>query len=431
MNKLSKIKFVLFNSELFKNTSILLSGTALAQLIPILLEPILRRYYSPEIFGAYSVYLSLLGILIIVASFKYELAIILPKKDKEAANIFILSVILSFFFSIILLIIVLIWKKNICIFLNLSLTYVNYLYVIPLGTFLFSLYQSINFWLIRKKKFLAISQNKFIRRSFEGSGKIGFRFIVGTYGLVIGDILGHIANLVSGVIQAHKSGLNLKLINFNKLRYVSRKYIEYPKFNVIPSFLSACSYLLPAILINKFFSTEYAGFFDLSKLVLSIPLALIATSISNVLLQRVSEKYREKQSFVKEFIPIVIIVLLIAFTELFIISLWGADLFIFIFGKKWSLSGEISEILIWSFSISFITASFTSVFIAMKKIKIYSFWQLFYFICIMSLYFFRKYGFIDFLKVFVFIEIISYLIAISMIIVVMLKYELNLKRSLS
>src|SRR5664280_2838329 len=81
-------------SELLKNTSILISGTALAQLIPILLQPILRRYYTPDIFGAYSVYFSIVGILAIVSSFKYELAIILPRTDKEAANIFFLSALI-------------------------------------------------------------------------------------------------------------------------------------------------------------------------------------------------------------------------------------------------------------------------------------------------------------------------------------------------
>lgn len=49
------------------------------------------------------------------------------------------------------------------------------------------------------------------------------------------------------------------------------------------------SFLIPTILINKFYSAEYAGYYDLSKMVLSIPLALIAGSVANVLLQRFSE----------------------------------------------------------------------------------------------------------------------------------------------
>src|SRR5664279_3094846 len=95
-------------SELLRNTSILISGTALAQVIPMLLQPVLRRAFAPEVFGSYSVYRSLIGMLIIISSFKYELAIILPRKDTEATNVFFLAILLNVFFNLILLCVIII-----------------------------------------------------------------------------------------------------------------------------------------------------------------------------------------------------------------------------------------------------------------------------------------------------------------------------------
>ena len=279
-------------SELLRNTSILISGTALAQLIPILLQPILRRYFTPDIFGAYAVYLSLVGILAIISSFKYELAIILPRTDKEAANVFFLSVLINLLFNILLFLVIITWRTKILHFFNLSEKFSDYLYFVPLGIFFYSFYQSINNWLVRKKGFLPISINKFVRRGFEGFAQVLFKFAKNTHGIIYGDLIGHVANLVSGIYQGHKRGLSLNLFSTVKLKYVTTKYSEFPKFNVIPSFMSACSFLLPAIYLNKFFSSELTGFFDLSKLLLSIPLALISTSISNVLLQSISENSR-------------------------------------------------------------------------------------------------------------------------------------------
>src|ERR1035437_7523294 len=135
---------ILRKSELLKNTSILISGTALAQLIPILLQPVLRRYFSPEIFGSYSVYLSLIGIFIIVFSFKYELEIILPRKDNEAANVFFMAVLLNVIFNLLLILVIIFWKSSLMQFLNLSEKFGDYLYFVPLGTCLFSFYQSLN-----------------------------------------------------------------------------------------------------------------------------------------------------------------------------------------------------------------------------------------------------------------------------------------------
>lgn len=414
---------LLFKSELFRNTSILISGTAVAQLIPILLQPILLRYFTPEIFGAYSLYQSLIGILIVISSLKYELAIILPKKDKEAAAVFFLALILNFIFNILLLIFIILWKSKILSYLNLSSAFSNYLYLVPVGTFFFSSYQSINYWLVRKKKFFPISLNKFIRRGFEGTAQLTFKFLKISYGLIYGDLIGQVANVLSGIFQGSKTGLSLRLFSWEKIKYVLKKYSEYPKFNIVPGFMSACSYLLPAIMINKFYSTENTGYFNISKLLLSIPLALIASSISNVLLQRVSEKDKSKLSIRKDLISILFFVILIALFEIAIIMFWAEDLFKIFLGNKWVFSGTISKTLVWAFSFNFIVSSFSSIFISLKKIKLLSAWQLLYFLSILSLFLFNNLSFNSFLKLYVLIEVLCSTIISVFMLYVVFNYE--------
>lgn len=419
----SKFYSLFYRSELLRNTSILVSGTALAQLIPILLQPLLRRYFSPEIFGAYSVYLSLVGILIVISSFRYELAIILPRNDKEAVAIFFLTLVVNLIFNILLLVIIILGNAKILSFLNLSETFAVYLYLVPLGTFLFSTYQSINYWLIRKKKFFAISLNKFMRRGFEGSSQVVFKFLKIPQGLIFGDLIGQIANLLSGIYQGAKCGLSFRLYSWGKIKYVMRKYSDYPKFNIVPGFMSACSYLLPAIMINKFYSAENTGYFDLSKLLLSIPLALIATSISNVLLQRVSEKNKLQQSIRKDLVSIFIVVALGVIFEIAVIMFWAEDIFKILFGNKWEFSGTISKILVWAFAFNFIVSSFSSIFISLNKIKLLSAWQLIYFLSILTLFFFNNLSFSNFLKVYVLIEVICCSLSALFMIYVVTNYE--------
>lgn len=429
MSKTNSILSTLKGSDLIRNISILISGTTIAQLIPILLQPLLRRFFSPEEFGAYAVYLSLIGILIVIASLRYELAIILPEKDKTAINILALTILINLAFSSLILIIIVVFKKQVLSLINLPEKYSIYLYLVPLGVFLYSMYHSLNYWLIRKKLFFNISLNKFIRRGSEGSGQVMLIFSKASAGLVIGDIIGHLANCISGISQSLRNDVNLMHVSIIKLKYVFRKYLEYPKYNVVPGFMSACSYLLPAIFINKFFSAEYTGYFDLSKLMLSIPLALIATSISNVLLQLISEKFRKNESFVSNLFSILILVLFIGLLEIIIIRIWGIKLFSLFFGQEWEFSGIISRVLVWSFAFNFIIASFSSLFISMKKIKILSAWQLLYFLGILSLTFFRNFSFEVFLKTYVIIEIIcSILIAILMIFIVW-NYEKRLGKT--
>jgi O-antigen/teichoic acid export membrane protein len=410
-------------SELLRNTSVLVSGTIIAQLIPILLQPILRRYFLPEDFGAFSVYSSIVGILIIISSFKYELAIVLPKRDKDSINLVALSLIINTLFSFILLAIVLLLKDKLLVLLNLSEKYSIILYLIPLGTFLINTFQSFNFWLIRKKAFFSISLNKLIRRSFEGFTQVVFAFLRNAKGLFFGDIIGQISNVFVVIAQSKRNGFTTKVLSIKKLKYVARKYSEFPKYNLIPGFMGACSFLLPTIYINKFYSSDYTGYFDLSKLVLSIPLALVASSVSRVLLQQVSEKFQYNKSFINELKPIFILILSICLIEILAISFFGIPLFQFVFGNIWGFSGEISKLLVWSYTLNFFVSSFSSVFISMRKIKLYSAWQVLYFIAIIILFLFKDLLFIDFIKLYVAIEVICYSAVIALMIFILFKYE--------
>jgi len=199
--------------------------------------------------------------------------------------------------------------------------------------------------------------------------------------------------------------------------------LSFLNSTLIPAFMSSCSYLLPPIFINKFYSPETAGFFDLSKLLLSIPLAFIASSISSVLLQRISERFNKKESFLTELKPILYIVGLIALIEISTIILFGEDLFKIVFGSQWITSGKISKILVWSFAFNFIASSFTSIFVSMRRIRTYSVWQFIYFVSILSLLLFRHLPFTDFIKIYVSIELFCYFLVTLIMLLMVYRYE--------
>lgn len=365
--------------------------------------------------------------IVILCSLRYDDTIVLPKSDKESINLVGLSLLISFCFNLLIFILVLILGSKLKQFLNLPANFpVKILYIIPTGAFLFSIYQTLNSWLIRKKKYISVSVNKLVRRSSEGSAQIIFALLKSFNGLIYSDIIGQTANAATAAVQSKKYGLNLNLLSITKIKYVFRKYSEFPKFNLVPAFMSSCSFLLPPIFIVKFFSPETAGFFDLSKLLLSIPLALIASSISNVLLQRISEKFNRKESFMNDIIPVLFVVMIIALIEIIAIILFGENLFKIIFGSQWITSGIISKIMVWSFSLNFIASSFTSIFVSMRKIKTYSIWQFIYFISILSLLFFKHLPFTDFLKIYVLIEVLCYVGIGFVMFAIVYRYESSL-----
>lgn len=419
---------IFLKSELLRSSALLISGTVAAQMISIFLQPVIRRLYTPEDFGVFTVYMSLVAIIIIISSLKYDDAIVIPKSDRESLNILGLSLFLNFFVNLLIFLAIISFRDRIVYFLNLPSGFpVSLLWIIPAGAFLSSSFSSLNSWLIRSKKYLAVSLNKLTRRSTEAASQLIFAALKRSNGLMYSDLAGQSANVAVVLVQTKRNGLDFRLLSFSKFRHVLRKYSDFPKYSLLPALMSTCSFMLPPLFINKYYSAEFAGLFDLSKLVLSIPLALMSSSFSNVLLQKIAERYNKRESFIADLKPVLFVVLAVSVIELSSILIWGEAIFRIVFGQQWDYSGSISKIMVWSFVINFTVSSFTSIYIAMRRIKTYSVWQLFYFISIISLLFFRQLPFINFLRIYVLIEVFCYLIAGYTLYMIIRNYERSIK----
>ena len=77
-----------------RGVRVLVGGTVGLQVLTLLAAPLLTRLYSPEDFGLLAVYASVLALIGVISSLRYELAVPLPEDDVEAANVATLSLIL-------------------------------------------------------------------------------------------------------------------------------------------------------------------------------------------------------------------------------------------------------------------------------------------------------------------------------------------------
>ena len=59
-----------------------------AQALNLLSLPIISRLYTPEVFATWAIVMATAGIFGSIACFRYELAIVIPKEEKEASSIF-------------------------------------------------------------------------------------------------------------------------------------------------------------------------------------------------------------------------------------------------------------------------------------------------------------------------------------------------------
>ena len=139
-----------------------MTGTAIAQAIPIALSPILTRLYRPEDFGVLALYMAICGVISTVATARYELAIMLPEDEESAINIVALSIVVAVITSILTLTVVTLFNAPITRLLgNTEIS--RWLYFIPLSILLTGVYQSLNYWANRKNQYRWMANTRVVQ----------------------------------------------------------------------------------------------------------------------------------------------------------------------------------------------------------------------------------------------------------------------------
>lgn len=414
------------NKELFRSILTLMTGTAAAQLIAIMLQPLLRRLFIPEEFGAYGVYISLVSILATLSTLRYEPAIVQPAKQEEAVNLFFLSFYINLAFNIILFLLVLFFRAPLARFLNIQAEYSGWLLLLPASVLLFGTYQCMNYFLVREKAFKAISANKAARRVSEGGVQLLGGILTWPAALVAGDIAGHLANVLSGMRQMVKASFRPAMHSFSLQGRLFSQYADYPLYYMLPMALNVICMMAPLVLVNKFYSQEMAGYFDLTRLVLITPSALITVSVGQVFLQNVSESKRKGLSFRRDFLHLLQALALPGLLLALVLTFSGPWLLSWYAGAPYEMAGRFSQILVWGTFARILVSPLTMVYVGLRKLKTQALWQVLYFLMIICLVFFRHLPLMQFIWVLTAIEILAYSINFVLIWNISRKYHRSL-----
>jgi len=383
----------------------------------------LRGLYSVEDFGAFDLYFSILSVLVAGVTLRYENAIMLPKFDKIAANLVFLSILFSTFFSTVLLILVIFFQDLLIDLLNFPKEYSIGLYLIPVTIFLFTGFQTINFWLIRKNKIRVSSINKIVRRTTEAGAQISFSYIGKNFGLFLGEVLGNLANFIYGIIALFKSGFSIRHLSLRLLKYALVKYREFPLYNLMPNFLSTISFVIPIFLLNSLYGLSEVAQMSLARQLLVVPAALFAGSISQILYKKLSELKNNGQSLINEIKKIFFLVLFASIAEVFLFFFLGEYIFALVFGDEWGEAGRLAGYLVFAFALQFLVSPFSIILWVLGKLKLQAIWQVINFIIIGVLYFLKMLSFVEFIQLYTALTVLSYLIYGIMIAYKLIIYE--------
>ena len=333
-------------SEFSRNVLTLMTGTTIAQAIPIAISPILTRIYTPEDFGLFALFLAITNIIGSVANGRYELAIMLPEEDEDAINTAALGFSISSILSVLILILVILFNDFFVSLIGneeISL----WLYFVPITVFLLGLWNVLNYYNNRKKNYQDLRNAHIIRSIVLASTHLIIGFMKsGVTGLISGEIFSKLSansRLLKNILT---DKLLISKITKRKMINMAKRYKNFPMISLPSSFTTELYANLFSVLLSSLYNVVLLGHYSMAQRVLGLPSALLGVSIGQVFFQSaVKEKEKTGQARIifKSTVKKLFLIALPFFVALFFIV---EDLFAFVFGENWRVAGTYSQILI-------------------------------------------------------------------------------------
>ena len=329
------------------SVSILAIGGIVMQSMSIVSLPVLTRLFSPEAFGFQGVFLSVISMLAVAASLRYELAIMLPSDEEEASNITALSIVILLLFCVLTALFTLFAGDRILARMGIGEAR-GWIWLIPAGVFLSGYANILNYRFLRRKEFSLLSGVRIAGKTGQVVPAIGFGFL----GLASGGML-LIASLLEWVVQSllftlyfvRRSGERIRLFQPRALLEAAKKYSRFPLYNTGSSLLNMVSLSIPTLLIAAFFGLRAGGLYTRALALVQVPAFMLGSSIRDVFFQRASAMYAAGEDLVGFADSMVERLTALILLPMCMTALIGPEVFVVVAGGDWYDAGVYSGLL--------------------------------------------------------------------------------------
>jgi O-antigen/teichoic acid export membrane protein len=352
------------------NVLTLAGGTTIALAITVLASPITSRLFGPEAFGLASLFRSGVLMLAAIACLRYEMAIVLPKKDADAAQLFAICGVALIAMATLTAILTYVFGSRLLIYLN-AVELMPILWLFPVNVFLIGSQLPFKYWYTRQKQF-RINAVGSVLSSVPVSvaeiigGSVGFRaggnlVVCRIFGLVFAPAF-FVWRLLRGDAR-----FIIRNVNPKGILRSAKKYIKFPMFDIGSILLTVLSVHAPILLLTSFFSPAICGLYAKALYLLLLPSIVIGQSVGQVFLQESAAAKVAGKNLASLFETVFNRMITIGTLPFAILAIIGPELFELFLGTRWTESGVYAQILTPQLFLGFLLGSIVNLFGTLGK----------------------------------------------------------------
>ncbi|MHC4757061.1 MAG: oligosaccharide flippase family protein [Planctomycetota bacterium] len=350
----------------------LLTSRFLAQVLAILIAPVLTRLYAPEEFGIRQVFMSIFTILSVMVCLRYEFSIPLSRDKNEAIHSVLLTLFLTTVFSLLAIILVFLLRSRIATWYQMP-ELAMFLWLLPMFIFIKGFSLTIRYWAAYHRYFTSLACANFASALFNRPVALLWAVLfvpatvtglfLGSFGQLSGAFLVLVLFCGGALINEIKSSD----VSIAGVKSVAVRHKKFPIFSTWAAFLNTFSQQLPVFMLGLFFGKEQIGYYFLARNMVGMPMSLVSQSVSQVFFPTAAKAYNERGDMSSIVMETFKRLVQIAALPMVMLAFLSGRLFPFVFGEQWNEAGIYVQILApWLF-FRFISSSWSTIFSILNR----------------------------------------------------------------
>jgi len=329
-----------------------------AQVLSLLVIPLLTRLYSPMDYGAFAIYLAILNTAVPIASLRYHAALVLPRDEAEARGLFTVALWVTGLIALGLwLAIAVVQWRNMTPVDWEQVGATSLLWMIPFNVAAVGLVQLFSSRLMARQQYHSTAVGR-IAESLGDRGVsclLGFAHVIPHAGLSIGRLMG--SGLTALYLWRSVSALPTRAATTLAPHALVELASRYRHFALVSSWAALCDAAArqaPAIILAIWFSPITAGYYMLAFQVVNVPIMIAGDALASTFFQRAAASRDQPEKLKQDTLRLFRAMLCLIIPLTLVLMFLGKPAFQLVFGPSWQAAGRFAELLSIGFLFMFL-----------------------------------------------------------------------------
>lgn len=341
-------------SEYATDIRLVATSAIFSQALLLACTPILTRLYTPSDFGVLAVFISIVGVVQVVACFRYDIAISLSKDRQESFHTLALCLIGSLLCTVL---VGAVFASGALGTSNSGLGQIQrFGWLVIVGTFAVGVFMALNAWVGYAQKFALIAKMKVRQALSSAVAQVGFGFLtVGPMGLLVGYIISQSYGASAFAVEVKRA--RPQRFGLRDVFAVAAKYRQFLFFAFPAAVINRLGIHIVPVLFGHYYSIAGAGFFLLAQRLVALPTLVVGRSVAQVYTNRLAkDSLAGDTRLLPTYAKTILSLLALGALPLGLLGAFSPWLFGLVFGDEWRLAGVFCQILTPAFYAQFVVS---------------------------------------------------------------------------